>query len=141
MRSLPPPGSGRRDGQLKGQRHGSDMRFGVTSGRPRTLSPREGTHRGISYACGFGCSYIVPFVSATRSLGSRAGLSPVHSYTYGHLFDFGGDELAESMERLPRGIPRQLRRHTADNHGPEFTRARGPTNSWGSRVRMCGWIG
>ncbi len=47
------PGSGRRDGQVKGQRHGRDMRFGVTSGRFRTLSPRARTHRGISYACGF----------------------------------------------------------------------------------------
>jgi hypothetical protein len=60
MRSLRQPGSGRRDGQVKGQRHGRDKRFGVTSGRFRTLSLSAGTHRGISYASGFPSRLVQP---------------------------------------------------------------------------------
>jgi hypothetical protein len=62
MKSLPPARFRSEDGQVKGQRHGRDKRFGVTSGRFRTLSPMRGTHRGISYACGFDAP-AVPVIS------------------------------------------------------------------------------
>jgi hypothetical protein len=65
------PGSGRRDGQVKAQRHGRDKRFGVTSGRFRTLSPRARTHRGISYAC---CFVYRSAVVATRRFSRSCGI-------------------------------------------------------------------
>ena len=47
----PVPAGGTARSEVSG--HGHDMRFGVTSGRSRTLSLRDGIHRGMSYACGF----------------------------------------------------------------------------------------
>ena len=49
----PVPAGGTARSKVSGTAAGRDMRFGVTSGRFRTLSPRAGTHRGISYACEF----------------------------------------------------------------------------------------
>jgi hypothetical protein len=55
IKSLPPARSRPegRSGQRSAAFVAATCGFGVTSGRSRELSPMRGTHRGISYACGF----------------------------------------------------------------------------------------
>jgi hypothetical protein len=83
----PVPAGGTARSKVSGTAVGRDMRFGVTSGRFRTLSPRAGTHRGISYACGFGPA------DGAREPGSQR----VHSGA--------GAELACSFGRRRRARP------------------------------------
>src|SRR6266545_2316777 len=55
IKSLPPARSRPegRSGQRSAAFVAATCGFGVTSGRSRELSPMRGTHRGISYACGY----------------------------------------------------------------------------------------